>query len=172
CVHSPSGHLLASASRDCSIRLWSLKGLNKGKSSELKGHSGPVRSVDFSADGSRLLSASEDKSIKLWTLENNGKFLRSFTGHNHWVRRARWSPDNRTLASVSEDKTLRLWDPATGKEVHSFKEPGQGFGQDVAFHPSGSCIAIGTSDAKVKIYDIRALKLHQSYSSHTGPVHQ
>jgi WD40 repeat protein len=32
----------------------------------LKGHTGPVMSVAFSADGKRIGSGSEDKTVKVW----------------------------------------------------------------------------------------------------------
>lgn len=45
-----------------------------------------------------------------------------------------------------------------------------GFCQHLAFHPSGACVGVATSDSKVKIYDIRMMKLQQLYSAHEGPV--
>ena len=63
---SASGHLLASASRDRTIRLWIPS--VKGESTVFKAHTNTVRSVDFSADGQSLVSASDDKTVKLWTV--------------------------------------------------------------------------------------------------------
>jgi len=34
--------------------------------SELKGHSGGVRSVSFSPDGSKIVSGSDDNTIRVW----------------------------------------------------------------------------------------------------------
>jgi hypothetical protein len=38
----------------------------------------------------------------------------------------------------------------------------------VLFAPQG----VATSDSKVKVYDVRAMKLQQQYSAHEGPVNQ
>ena len=48
--------------------------------------------------------------------------------------------------------------------MHTFYEP-HGFLNDVAFHPSGTCIGGGCTDASVKIWDIRTRKLIQHYAS-------
>jgi len=42
----------------------------------------------------------------------------------------------------------------------------------LAFHPSGACIGVATSDKKVKVYDIRMQKLQQLYDSHEAAVTQ
>ena len=74
---SPSGNLLASCSRDKTVRLW----VNniEGRSTDFKAHTAAIRSVDFSPDGSKLVTASEDKSVKIWTTSKH-KFVNSFTG--------------------------------------------------------------------------------------------
>ena len=33
-------------------------------------------------------------------------------------------------------------------------------------------LGVATSDSKVKVYDVRAMKLQQQYSAHEGPVNQ
>jgi centriolar protein POC1 len=48
--------------------------------------------------------------------------------------------------------------------MHTFYEP-HGFLNEVAFHPSGTCIGGGCTDASVKIWDIRTRKLIQHYAS-------
>jgi centriolar protein POC1 len=50
--------------------------------------------------------------------------------------------------------------------MHTFYEP-HGFLNDVAFHPSGTCIGGGCTDASVKIWDIRTRKLIQHYASNS-----
>lgn len=87
----------------------------------LKGHSAPVRSVDFSHDARQLLTASDDKTVKLWSLPSR-KFVQSFSGHSHWARSAKFSPDARVVVSGSDDKTVKLWDVSSGRCIATFFE--------------------------------------------------
>ena len=81
-----SGRLIASSSRDKTVRIWTNSA--QGDSIDFRGHSGSVRSVEFSPQGDRLLTASDDKTVKLWTVQRH-KFVASIVGHTNWVRCAR-----------------------------------------------------------------------------------
>ena len=71
----------------------------------------------------------------------------------------------------NNDVFARIYDERSGSSVHVFHDA-RGFAHSLAFHPSGVCVGAGTSDRKVKVYDVRMRKLQQLYSSHDGPVHQ
>merc|ERR1719262_1677563 len=60
---SPTGNLVASASKDRSLRLWIPN--VKGDSTVIKAHTAAVRSIAFSHDGHSLVTASDDKTVKV-----------------------------------------------------------------------------------------------------------
>lgn len=165
---SRSGKLLASSSKDRTVRLWE-NGV-EGKSSDFKAHTSAVNSVQFSPINDTLITASDDKTVKLWTVQGH-RFVRSFATNNAAVRCAKFSPDGELIATVSDDKTVRLYDADTGREIHVFHET-KGAGVHLDWHPGSNCLGVAFADKKVKVYDCRMLKLQQLYSSHEGPVSQ
>ena len=102
---SPDGKILASASTEGTVRLWSAEGKSLAT---LTGHIGYVYSVAWSPDGKILASASWDKTVRLWSPD--GKALATLTGQTDRVKSVAWSPDGKTLASASDDSTIRLWE--------------------------------------------------------------
>ena len=82
---NPSNTLIASCSRDNTIRIWNNNA--SARSTVIKGHSAPVKSVEFNHDGKMLVTASDDKNVKMWDAENC-KFLQTFSGHQNWAKSA------------------------------------------------------------------------------------
>src|SRR6266567_262274 len=80
---SPDGKVLASSSRDKTIRLWDLA--TGGLKRTLTEHTADVYDVTFSPKGNLLASASADKTIRLWDARS-GKVVRTLEGHSDIVR--------------------------------------------------------------------------------------
>ncbi|CAH7329429.1 Poc1b [Phodopus roborovskii] len=169
---SPQGNLLASASRDRTVRLWVPD--RRGKSSEFKAHTAPVRSVDFSADGQLLVTASEDKSIKIWNMYRQ-RFLYSLYRHTHWVRCAKFanfvdfSPNGTCIASAGSDHTVKIWDIRVNKLLQHYQVHSCGV-NCLSFHPLGNSLVTASSDGTLKILDLVEGRLIYTLQGHTGPV--
>lgn len=79
---SPDAKLLATASSDRTVKLWSTADFSLAGS--LEGHSRWVWDVAFSADSSYLVSGSSDTTARLWEV-GSGDVVRTFTGHHKAV---------------------------------------------------------------------------------------
>ena len=153
---SPDGTLLASGSRDDTVKLWDVA--TQERIANL--HTDGVWSVSFSPDGTTLASGSSGTVI-LWDVRT-GERIATLKGHTIvWrtntlpapVRSVSFSPDGATLASGSVDSTVKLWDVATKTEVATL----QGHRDEVtsvSFSPDGTLLASGSRDNTVKLWDV------------------
>src|SRR5262249_12881739 len=93
---APDGKMLASCSRDKTIKLW--KPARGEPLRTLTEHTGDVYAVAFSPKGDLLASAGKDKVIRLWDVRT-AKVIRLLEGHTDIVRSVAFAPDQKTLAS-------------------------------------------------------------------------
>jgi len=103
---SSDGKLLASGSRDGTIKIWNWK--EKRELHTLPGHQYSVNSISFSPDGKLLASGSSDNTIKIWNVQEGGEPL-TLSGHQDDVKSVSFSPDGELLASGSWDGKVILW---------------------------------------------------------------
>ncbi|NEO80635.1 sugar-binding protein [Moorena sp. SIO4G3] len=142
---SPDNQLIASASSDQTIKLWSRDGqlLNS-----LEGHDDTVWCVSFSPDNQIIASASKDKTVKLWS--RDGTLINTLTGHDKGVKWVSFSPDGQTIASASGDKTVKLW-KLDGTLLKTLTEH-QDAVLSVSFSNDGELIASASKDKTVKLW--------------------
>jgi len=67
-VFHPLYDILATASKDSSIKLWESESGEIEKT--LKGHTKKINSIDFNRMGTMLASCSQDSTIKIWNMES------------------------------------------------------------------------------------------------------
>ena len=140
----PQGKILASCSKDKTVRLWDAStGAPVG--SPLTGHERTVSCLAFKpGDPNILATGSADKTVKLWDTSTSA-CLSTMTGHQKPVCGVSFDPQGKTLASCSFDKTVRLWDASTGAPVGTPLTV-EGCVFSVVFAPCGTKLAASCSD--------------------------
>lgn len=142
---SPDGQLIASASRDRTVKLWRPNGTLV---TTLVGHHDSVTSVAFTPDSQLIASGSWDGTVKLW--HRDGTLRETLRGHVGHVYSVNFSPDGQLIASAGSDRTVKLW-TVSGKLIKTFLGHG-GVVHSVNFSPTGQIIASAGEDKTIRLW--------------------
>jgi WD40 repeat protein/beta-lactamase regulating signal transducer with metallopeptidase domain len=137
-----------------------------------EGHTGPIRRMALSRDGTRLLSASGwprgDRTLRLWAVPS-GKLLLTLEekpqpGAVHGPREQAGevyavaiSPDGKRGLSGGYNNVVHVWDLEKGMLLHRL-EGHKGTIYNVAFSPDGRQAASGSRDGSVRLWEVETGK--------------
>ncbi|KAF2314056.1 hypothetical protein GH714_021794 [Hevea brasiliensis] len=139
--------------------------------STLSGHSKKVTSVKFVTDGDLFLTGSADKTVRVWQGSEDGNYdcrhiLKDHTAE--WKLQYHEKKKNICFPFEQDDwyDDLVLQVSDTSKSDTSKPE---GY-TSAAFHPDGLILGTGTSEAVVKIWDVKSQANVARFDGHVGAV--
>ncbi|KAI8903611.1 WD40-repeat-containing domain protein [Gorgonomyces haynaldii] len=142
-----------------------------------------IRSVCFSPDGVFLATGAEDHVIRVWDIAHKEIKVR-LHGHEADIYSLDWSRDGKLVVSGSGDKTVKVWETESGRLLNSLsndrdesllqhqrqnsKDSGV---TSVAIRPSGVCVAAGSLDEMIRVWDLRTGHLLERFQGHKNSVY-
>ncbi|XP_069044718.1 telomerase protein component 1-like isoform X1 [Lepisosteus oculatus] len=170
--------LLASASDDFTVALWSVQELASPSDSitptcVLRGHEGGVTCLSFSPNGQELLSGGKDQTLMVWDVRAMCLSRSFLQCHTDWITGCTWTEES--LVSCSNDCRLRVWEPVSGQCVREF------LGQN-SFLSSvcslGNYVISGSGSGEMVVWDWKAgieitrIPAHPARVNHCAPFCQ
>jgi WD40 repeat protein len=104
---SPQG-MIATASQDCTAKLWTLRGVASCRQT-LKGHSDYVVAVRFSPNDPVVFTGSKDESIKCWSTKDGNCWF-TLKGHKNTLFQIDHHPTDKSIVACSGDGLVCMWD--------------------------------------------------------------
>ena len=174
---SPDGTMIASASRDGLLKLWSLVKNQAGTTLTSRRTLGEdlyaENVVAFSPDGKTLATGSDENIIKIWNV-GTGELLHTLQGHSAWVSGLAFTPDGKTLISSSFDHTIKVWN--LGKQGNT--EPIETrtlkghttWIVALALSSDGKTLASCSFDNKIKIWNLEKGEVRHTLKGNSNRV--
>nr|XP_020031329.1 cilia- and flagella-associated protein 57 [Castor canadensis] len=165
CAFSNGGHLFAAVSGNV-IHIFTTTSLEN--ITNLKGHTGKIRSVVWNADDSKLISAGTDGAVYEWNLSTGKRetecVLKSCSYNSVTI-----SPDAKIIFAVGSDQTLKeIADSSVLREMPAFDV----IYTAIVISHSGRMMFVGTSVGTIRAmkYPLPVQKEFNEYQAHAGPI--
>ncbi|XP_058408125.1 cilia- and flagella-associated protein 57 isoform X2 [Diceros bicornis minor] len=165
CSFSNGGHLFAAVNGNV-IHIFTTTTLEN--ISNLKGHTGKIRSIVWNADDSKLISCGTDGAVYEWNL-STGKRETECVLKSCSYNCVTISPDAKIIFAVGSDQTLKeIADSSVLRETSAFDVTYTA----VAISHSGRMMFVGTSLGTIRAmkYPLPLQKEFNEYHAHAGPV--
>mmetsp|Transcript_20394 Transcript_20394/g.47802 ORF Transcript_20394/g.47802 Transcript_20394/m.47802 type:complete len:581 (-) Transcript_20394:132-1874(-) len=165
-THHPTKQIIATASDDCSWKMWTVPAGELVMSGE--GHTDWLSSIEFHPHGSHLATGSGDCTVKLWDFRT-ASCSATFSDHTQAVWDVAWHDLGDFLVSASMDHTAKLWDTVAGKCKATFRGHVDSI-NSVCFQPFSENLCTGSGDKTVSLWDCRTALCIQTFYGHVNAV--
>jgi WD40 repeat protein len=145
-----TGDFVLSSSGDGVIKLFDLNSLRMRQ--QFRSHTDSVNGLNFQPFTNFFVSGSADRSVSIWDMRS-GLTVQTFYGHLNTVNDTVFSIGGQYVASCDSDGILKLWDIRMVQELFTV-DTGDAIAHCLAFDKATKSVAVGCSDAEIKMVNI------------------
>jgi len=147
---SPDARLLASGSRDRTVRVWNTQS-GREEAAHLEARAGVV-AVAFVADRSVIAAVLDDRRIVLWNFGLHRQVVHIASPDKSQLNAIAVSKDGRLVAAGGRGRSIFLWQADNAAPAGDFRRT-MGQVEGLAFTPDANGIVCGTHNGRLELYE-------------------
>lgn len=171
-VFHPYSTIVASASDDCTVRLFDIVGANR-KAFRVLSDVARVLSVSFHPSGDYLLASTTGRVVRLYDVASGACFKSRDEASQHagGVPHASWSPDGTLFATAGEDGDVKLWDGVSQKLTYAFARFNNGAAMlSARFSRNSHYLLVTGADGVASLVDVRTHAILRRFGDPSSAV--
>lgn len=161
----PTHELLATASTDKTVRIWSLD-IKSASFHRVLQHKKTVYRVRFSPNG-QYIATHTQSDAHIWSATTY-KHVHSFP-HAQTIVDIQWHPNNTQLMTSTQDGTVHVWDTYTKQQIKQWLVP-RGRWAGIHFLEQGKRVLAGASNGHIQIWDLNQTKQINQIFAHSKSI--
>ena len=149
---SPDGKVLATASRDKSIKLWDYQTGMEIRT--LIGHDHTVNGLAYSPDGKYLATSSADGTARVWEVLT-GKEIFTSPRSEKYITDVAFNPDGKSFAYAGYSDSAAVYSIPAGKLIKRIEvnaDQGSGYGISLKYSYDGKWLAVGEDNKTANVF--------------------
>lgn len=131
---------------------------------ELRDHTGAIRLLTYSPDGTLLVSGGADGTLRLWDTAENQR-VAVLRRPDRVQYSARFSSDGTAMVSTAGSRFVRVWSMPEGREAIVLDE----FDSDVThalFTPDGANLICGYTNGNIEVLELQTGRVISAFQAH------
>ncbi len=157
----PVAPVLASCSKDCTIRFYDTTQSNNKRAFKTLNDTHNIRSMEFHPSGDFLITGTDHPIIRLWDVNTSQCYSTPRTQDHHTaaINQVRWSPLGGMFASAGKDGNIKIWDTVSMKLISTFTKPHAGYEvTSVQFTRNQKYLLSSGKDGVIRLWDVSSNK--------------
>lgn len=153
----PKEHILASGSRDGTVKLFDISKASVKKSHKTFTDCEAVRSLSFHPTGDFLAVATDHHLLRIYDVHTGQCYVSAIPAqhHNKPINCVKYAINGKLYATGSVDGTIKIWDGISGRCINTFTDAHNG--QEicsVTFTKNGKYLLSSGKDSLVKLWEL------------------